>query len=63
MIYKDWTFDRDNFHDRFLYNPIQFGGYKTFNGIEVKGEFLRTPNSLDWAATLVPIRRPPEPPP
>jgi len=39
-----------------LHDSIQFGGYKNFNGLEAKGEFLRTPHSLDWAVTLAPIR-------
>ena len=47
MIYHDWAFDRDTFQDRILRDPIHFGGYKTFNMIMVKGEFLRTTHLLD----------------
>jgi len=39
-MYQDWAFNCDNFHDRILHDPIQFGGYNTFNWIEIKGEFL-----------------------
>jgi len=60
MIYRDWAFDLDKCQDTILYDPIQFGSYKTFNGIEVKGEFLRTSHSLDWVATFAPIRSQPE---
>jgi len=63
MVYQDWSFNRDECHDRILHDPIQFGGYNNVNRLEVKGGFLRLPYSLDWAVTLTSIRPPLEPPP
>ena len=55
MIFQDWSFNRGNFHDRILHDPIQLGGYNNINGLKVNGGFLRTPHSLDWATMLGPI--------
>jgi len=62
MVYQGWLFNWDECHDRILHDPIQFRDCKNFNGLEIKGEFLRTPSSLDWAAMLAPIRSPLESP-
>jgi len=59
IVNQHWSCNKDECHDRILYDPIQFGGYNNVNGLEVEGEFLRTPNSMDWVATLTPIRPPP----
>jgi len=60
MVFQDWSFNWDDFHDRIFHDPIPFGGYNNVNGLEVKSGFLRPPNSLDWAVTLAPIRPPSE---
>jgi len=47
-----------------LHDPIHIREYNNVNRKEVmKGEFHKNPQYLDWAATLDPIRPPPEPPP
>ena len=32
-VYEDWSFNRDECHDRILHDSIHFGGYKNFNGL------------------------------
>ena len=64
MIFQDWLYEGDNFHDRILYNPIYIGGCKYVNRKEVnKCEFHELPHYRAWVPTLNPIRPPPEPPP
>ena len=63
MVYQDWSFDMDNFHDKMLHDPIQFGDNNNVNGLEVKGGFFRTRYLLDWVAMLALLRSSPEPPP
>jgi len=64
IIFQDWSYNRDYVHDRIVYDPIQSRGGNTVNRKEViKGGFHEPPPYLDWAATLDPIRPPPEPPP
>ena len=64
MIFQDWSYKGDNFHNRILHDPIYIGDYKYANRKEViKGEFLDNPQYLDWAAMLGSIRPPPKLPP
>ena len=64
MIFQDWSYKRDNIHDRILHDPIKIEDYKYVNKKEVnKGGFREPPRYLDWVATLGPIRPPLEPPP
>ena len=64
MIFQDWSYKGNKFHDRILHDPIHIGDYKyaNINGVN-KGGFHEPPHYLDWVATLDPIRPPPEPPP
>ena len=53
LILQDWSYERDNFHDRILHDSIHIGDCKYVNRKEVnKGEFS---HYLDWVATLGPI--------
>ena len=64
MIFQDWSYNRDDFHVRILYDHNQIGDNNNVNRKEViKGGFFEIPHYLDWAATLGPIRLPPESPP
>ena len=64
MIFQDWSYKGDNFHDRVLHDPIHIGDFKYVNNKEViQGGFFENSHYLDWAATLGPIRSPPEPSP
>ena len=40
MVYQDWSYNRDDFHVRILYDPIHLGANNNVNGLEVKGDFL-----------------------
>jgi len=60
MIFQNRKLDGDNFQNKILHIHIQLLGYI---GIKVNGEFLRTPDPLNWVATLARIRFPTEPPP
>ena len=57
MIFLNWMFEGGKCQNRILHGHIQLWGYK---GTKVKGEFLRTPDSLHYATTSTPIRLPPE---
>ena len=64
MIFQDLSCKENNFHDRILYDLIHIGDCKYVNRKEVNKDGFREPSHyLDWAATLGPIRSPPEPPP
>ena len=64
MIFKEWSYNRDDFNVRILHDPNQLGGDKIVNKKEViKGGYLENSHYLDWAVTLDPIQQPPEPPP
>jgi len=64
MIFQEWPYEGDNFHDRILHGPIHIGDCKYVNKKEVnKNVFRELPHSFDWVAMLGPIRPPPEPPP
>ena len=63
IIFQDWSFNQDTFHDRILLDPIQLRDNNNVNGMDVKCWFFRTPYLLDWAAILTPIRPRPKPPP
>jgi len=57
MIFKDWSYNWNDFNVRILHDPIQFGDNKNVNRKEIiKSGFLETPHYLDWAVTLDPIR-------
>ena len=61
MIFQDWSYNQNDFHVKILHDPNQIGDSKNINRKDViKGEFLETLYYLDWAATLGPIRPPPE---
>ena len=62
MILQDWTLDGDKRQNKTFQDHIQLLSYKK---IEVDGEFRRTLESLNWAATPAPtpIRPLREPPP
>ena len=61
MIFQDLSYEVDNFHDRILHDPIHIVNCKYVNRKEViKGGFHEPLHYLDWAATLGPIRPPPD---
>jgi len=54
-IFQDGSYERDNFHDRILYDPIYIGDCKYVNKKEVnKGGFREPPHYLDWVVMLGP---------
>ena len=56
MIFKDWSYNWDNFNVRILHDPIQFGDDKYVNReVVIKGGFIENPRYLYWAAMLDPI--------
>ena len=64
MVFQDWSYKEDNFHDMILHDPIHVEDCKNVNKKEViKGGFRELLHYLNWAATLDPIRSPLEPPP
>ena len=63
MIFQDWSYE-GKCQDRILHDSIHIGDCKYVNRKEVnKGGFFEPPHYFDWAATIGPIRPPPEPPP
>ena len=64
MIFQDWSYKGNNFHDKIMHDPIHIGDCKYVNREDViLGGFFENSHYWDWAATLGPIRPPPEPPP
>jgi len=63
IIFQDWSYEGNNFHNRILHDPIHIGDCKYVNRKEVnKDEFREPPHYLNWVAMLGSIR-PLEPPP
>ena len=64
-IFENWKFDENNFldEDNFLNKTIHSIILLLGRIREVIGRFMQDPRYLDWAATLGPVRPPPEPPP
>ena len=64
MIFQDWSYEGNNFHDRIIHDPIHIGDCNYINIKEVnKGRFHEPPHYFDWVASLGPLRPPPESPP
>jgi len=62
IIFQDWSYGGNKFHDRIFHDPIHIGNYKYVNRKEAnKGGFREPPHYLDWAETIGSIRPPPEP--
>jgi len=56
VIFQDWSYEGDNFHDRILFDPIYIGNCKYINKKEVnKGGFRKPPHYLNWVAIFGPI--------
>ena len=64
IIFQDWSYKGNKFHDRIFHDPIHIRDCKYVNRKKVnKGEFRKPPHYLDWAVMFDPIQPPPEPPP
>ena len=60
MIFQDWSYKGNNFHDRILHDPINIGDYKYINRKEVnKDGFCEPLHYFGWVERLGPIRPPP----
>ena len=59
IIFENWKLDGDNFFNKTIHSIILLLDRVK----KVTGRFLQDPWFFDWAATVGPIRPPPEPPP